>query len=222
MKFKNKKLLIFDLDGTLINSIPDLTHSINQMLFHYKLPQLTIEQVTPFIGNGAKTLVKRALEKVRKSTVTSTFLDEALVVFKNIYKENVCVDTFLYPNVKETLDYLKREGYKLTICTNKPFKFVEPILEELLIKEFFLLWVGEESLPEKKPEATPLLYLADKMNVLPEQCVMIGDSKNDILAAKNASIDSIGLSYGYNYNENIQDYNPDLVIDNFQNLQKVL
>ena len=222
MKFKDKKLLIFDLDGTLINSIPDLTHSINKMLFHYGLSQLTIEQVTPFIGNGAKTLVKRALDKVSKSAVAPTLLDEALVVFKNTYQENVCNDTFLYPNVKQTLNYLRDEGYKLTICTNKPFKFVEPILEKLKIKEFFLLWVGEESLPEKKPEATPLLHLAKKMNVLPDQCVMIGDSKNDILAAKNAGIDSIGLSYGYNYNENIQDYNPELVVDNFQNLQKVL
>ncbi len=222
MNFKAKELLIFDLDGTLINSIPDLTLAINKMLAHYNFSPLTIEQVTPFIGNGAKTLVNRALEKVTNQPVSADFLNEALAVFIPAYQSNVCEETFLYPHVLETLDYLQDQGYKLVICTNKPFRFVEPILEKLAIKKFFLQWVGEESLPEKKPQASPLLHLAKQMNTTPDKCLMIGDSKNDILAAQNARMDSIGLSYGYNYNENIADYKPTIVLESFSNLQGVL
>ena len=220
--FEGKKLLIFDLDGTLINSIPDLTLAVNKTLNHYNLPSLTIEEVTPFIGNGAKTLVNRALNKVSTKEVAPEFLEEALNVFIPFYKGNVCQDTYLYPGVMETLQYLKDKGYTLVICTNKPFRFVEPILDKLEIKHFFKMWIGESSLPEKKPQGTPLLYLAEQTNTAIEQCVMIGDSKNDILAAQNANIESIGLSYGYNYNENIEDYNPTIVLESFSNLQKVL
>ena len=220
--FQNKKLLIFDLDGTLINSIPDLTAAINKTLSHFNLNSFTIEEVTPFIGNGAKMLVKRAFETSSNHTIEVKALEEALDYFKNVYQENVCEHTFLYPGVKETLQELKNRGYTLAICTNKPYRFVEPILEKLEIKAFFALWLGEESLAEKKPNPMPLLHLARELKASPEECLMIGDSKNDIVAAKNASMDSIGLSYGYNYNENIKDYNPELVLDNFKHLLKIL
>ena len=219
---KNKEVIIFDLDGTLINSIPDLTIAINKTLLHYKLPPLTIEQVTPFIGNGAKTLVHRALEKSTNQKVSTGFLNEALDFFIPFYQNNVCEETYLYSGVFDTLKYLDDKGYKLVICTNKPFPFIEPILDKLAIKSFFKKWIGESSLPEKKPQGAPLLYLADQMNSSVEKCIMIGDSKNDILAAQNANMESVGLTYGYNYNENIEDYNPTIVLESFSNLQKVL
>jgi len=222
VNLKDKELLIFDLDGTLINSIPDLTLAINKTLSHYELLPLTIPQVTPFIGNGAKTLVRRALEKVSNKKVSTDFLKQALAYFIQAYQRNVCQETYLYSGVVETLQYLHEKGYKLVICTNKPFLFVEPILDKLEIKPFFKTWIGEASLPEKKPQGTPLLYLAHKMNTSKDKCIMIGDSKNDILAAQNAGMESIGLTYGYNYNENIEDYNPTIVLESFSNLQKVL
>jgi phosphoglycolate phosphatase len=219
--FEHKELLIFDLDGTLINSIPDLTLAINKTLSHYKLSALTIEEVTPFIGNGAKTLVFRALKKATGKEVSKEFLNEALTYFIPAYQSNVCEETYLYPHVLETLKYLHNKGYKLVICTNKPFDFVEPILEKLAIKKFFLQWIGEASLPEKKPQGAPLLYLAKQTNTPTDKCIMIGDSKNDILAAQNAGMESIGLTYGYNYNENIADHYPTIVSESFSNLQKV-
>jgi len=127
----------------------------------------------------------------------------------------------MYPGVLETLKYLKNKDFKMVICTNKPFSFIEPILNKLAIKHFFNNWIGEDSLSEKKPSATPLLYLANDMNLIKEKCIMIGDSKNDILAAKNSGMESIGVSYGYNYNENISDYNPTLVVDKFSDLQQL-
>ena len=221
VNLKDKQVIIFDLDGTLINSIPDLTIAINKTLSHYKLPPLTIEQVTPFIGNGAKKLVHRSLKKKKNKKVSTDFLNEALDFFITCYQTNVGEETYLYGGVFETLKYLDEKGYKLVICTNKPFLFIEPIIDKLEIKSFFKMWIGEASLPQKKPQGTPLLYLAEQMNSSTEKCIMVGDSKNDILAAQNAGMQSIGLTYGYNYNENIADYNPTIVLDSFLNLQKV-
>ena len=190
------------------------------MLFVYNLSPLTLEQVTPFIGNGAKPLVKRALECAMKTQeLSKTFLDEAFEIYFSAYTEVTCDKTYLYFGVLETLNYLERKGYKMVICTNKPFNFIEPILNKLAIKKFFNDWIGEDSLAQKKPNAAPLLHLTRKMNTTVDKCIMIGDSKNDILAAQNSGMESIGVSYGYNYNENISDHNPTRVVDSFTELQ---
>ena len=222
MNYKNKELIIFDLDGTLIDSIPDLALSINKMLSYFDLKPLTIEEATPFVGNGAKKLVMRALEHVLKpKKVNKVLFDEAFQVFFAAYRENLCVKTYLYPGVMETLEYLDNKGYKMVICTNKPFEFIEPILKLLSIDQFFQHLVGGDSLPKQKPDAAPLFHLAEEMNKNVEKCVVIGDSKNDILAAQNAGMDSIGVSYGYNYNEHISEYNPSKVVDNFAEIQSL-
>ncbi|OMP29985.1 phosphoglycolate phosphatase [Mangrovimonas sp. DI 80] len=222
MNFKDKELIIFDFDGTLINSIPDLTLAINKMLSHYNLLPLTIKQVTPFVGNGAKPLVRRSLElSMQNNSISETLMEEAFNIYFSAYKQDTCVDTFMYPGVPDTLNYLDKNGYQMVICTNKPLDFIEPILDKLEIKQFFKYWIGENSLPLKKPNAAPLLHLVDTMNTTIEKSIMVGDSKNDILAAQNANMENIGLSYGYNYNENIADYNPTLVVDQFSELQKL-
>jgi len=222
MNFKDKELIIFDFDGTLINSIPDLTLAINKMLLHYQLAPLTIAQVTPFIGNGAKPLVQRAMElSLKKDSLTEQQLTEAFDIYLSAYSKVTCLDTFMYPNVLETLKYLYAKGYKMMICTNKPFIYIEPILDKLSIKKYFTFWIGEDSLAEKKPDSAPLLHLASVSNTDISNCIMIGDSKNDILAARNSAMDSIGVSYGYNYNENIADYNPTVIVDDFADLQEL-
>jgi phosphoglycolate phosphatase len=215
-------MIIFDFDGTLINSIPDLTLAANKMLSHYDFPHLTVEDVTPFIGNGARPLVRRVLEKsMPKQTITEELLTEALDIYVTAYSEVSCEKTFLYPGVFDTLKELQAKGYKMAICTNKPFRFIEPILDKLSLKEFFMEWIGEDSLPDKKPNAAPLVYLAEASQTAIKDCIMIGDSKNDILAAQHANMESIGVTYGYNYNENIADFNPTLVLDNFTDLQEL-
>jgi phosphoglycolate phosphatase len=222
MNFKDKELIIFDLDGTLINSIPDITLAINKMLSQYDAPPLTDVQVEPLVGNGAKLLVKRSLElSMNTQEVPNELFEEAFANYFTAYSNDVCVETFLYPDVLETLSYLHKKGYKMVICSNKPFHFMEPILEKLTIKPFISYWIGEDSLSEKKPSATPLLHVAHEMKISLEKSIMVGDSKNDILAAHNAGIPCIGLTYGYNYNENIADYNPTIVVDRFAELQKL-
>ena len=222
MNYKDKELIIFDLDGTLIDSIPDLALAINQMLSYFDLNPLTLEEATPFVGNGAKKLVMRSLEHaLQPKEVTKELFEEAFPIFFSAYKESLCVETYLYPGVLETLQYLDNKGYKMVICTNKPFELIEPILDKLSVSQFFPYWVGGDSLPKQKPDASPLFHLAEKMNKKVEKCVVIGDSKNDILAAQNAGMDSIGVSYGYNYNEHISDYDPSKVVDKFAELQSL-
>lgn len=217
---KNKELLIFDLDGTLINSIPDLTVALNSMLDFYGKSALTVEQATPFVGNGARVLVDRALKYAfGEDELKKVSIEEALALFLKAYESNVCEGTFLYEGVKETLAHLKNKGYQLVICTNKPLVFVEPILKKLEIMEFFDFWLGAESVAEKKPSAMPLLYIAEYFGLTVEKCLMIGDSSNDILAAHNANMESVGLTYGYNYNEHISLYEPTVIRDKFEDLK---
>ncbi|MBU2927284.1 phosphoglycolate phosphatase [Winogradskyella psychrotolerans] len=221
MNFKDKDLIIFDFDGTLINSIPDLTLAVNTMLKYYSLQPLTISQVTPFIGNGAKPLVRRALEyRMPDKALPEPLLKDAFDIYLAAYKDAICVETFMYSGVLETLKILDQNGYNMAICTNKPFGFIQPILDTLEITTYFKRWIGEDSLAEKKPSAAPLLHLVNELNTTIEKSIMVGDSKNDILAAQNANIDSIGVSYGYNYNENIADYKPTIVVDEFAELQE--
>ncbi len=222
MNYKDKELIIFDLDGTLIDSGPDLTLAVNIMLSHYDIDPLPIEDTSSFIGNGAKILVERALHHtMQPEDITKKRFDEAFQIFFTAYRDNLSVDTYLYPGVLETLEYLDNKGYKMTICTNKPFEFIEPILRELGVNQYFATWVGADSLPKQKPDPAPLLHLAKVMNKTIDKCIMVGDSKNDIKAAKNAEMESVGVSYGYNYNEHISDYNPNKVVDNFAELQEL-
>ncbi len=111
-------------------------------------------------------------------------------------------------------------GYRLAIVTNKPFAFVEPILEGLKLTGLFELILGGDSLTQKKPDPMPLLHVCTTLGVAVEACVMVGDSKNDILAANACSMQSLGVTYGYNYGEDINSYNPDVVVDDFADILK--
>ncbi|MGI9525586.1 MAG: phosphoglycolate phosphatase [Weeksellaceae bacterium] len=219
---KNKKFIIFDLDGTLINSIPDLRNAVNHALTKKGYNEISLEEITPMIGNGLKEMVGGALDKVKGEKASDEELDDVIKIYKEHYTNNLTVDTYLYPHVPETLANLQGKGYKMVICTNKPYDFVEPIIKDLKIKSFFEEWIGEGSLEVKKPDPGPLNYLMKKHGFTKEETVMVGDSRNDIQAAQNAGVDSIGLSFGYNYHEPIADYNPTEVVNSFDEIQDLL
>ena len=224
MKLNNKKLLIFDLDGTLIDSSGDLALAVNHTLKTLNLSTYDIDTIHHWVGNGAEILIKRALSgsKTIDTTLEERYWREALKIFLDFYSKNLTVATVTYPNVLTTLKTLKKRGYRLAIVTNKPYIFIEPILEKLGLSNFFELILGGDSLEKKKPDPMPLLYICQKLNIFPNESVMIGDSKNDILASKSANMDSIGVTYGYNYGESIEYYKPTIVYNKFEDILESL
>jgi len=224
LKLANKKLLIFDLDGTLINSALDLAKAVNYMLEELGLEPFEEDTIHGWVGNGAPTLVKRALLGKREldDSLDDETVQKALKIFLDYYAANLCTATVPYPHVLETLQHLKEKGYTLAIVTNKPFAFVAPILETLKMNTLFSLILGGDSLEEKKPHPQPLLHVCETLKQSIESAVMIGDSKNDILAANACSMDSVGVTYGYNYGEDIAEHTPIMVIDNFSELNNLL
>ena len=224
MKFNNKQLLIFDLDGTLINSALDLALAVNYMLETIGRDTFDEEIIHGWVGNGALMLVQRALSGKRTvdESLDKTSVQNALDIFLKYYGKNLCNATIPYPHVIATLNALKEKRYRLAIVTNKPFAFVEPILEGLGLNGLFEVILGGDSLPLKKPDPAPLLHVCKKLGISVGKCVMVGDSKNDILAANACAMQSVGVTYGYNYGESIAVYDPDVIIDNFGDLLKSL
>jgi phosphoglycolate phosphatase len=209
------QLVIFDFDGTLINSVPDLTASINYMYSIYGLNEVKEELVANWLGDGAKKLVERAL-----NYYDLDYNEKALKIFKSHYSKNYAINTTLYPFAKEILEYLNKK-YKLALVTNKPYEFVKPILKKLEI-DYFDLVLGGDSLKEKKPSPAPLFYVCNKLKISPDKAIIIGDSKNDILAGKNANIKTVAITHGYNFGEDIRKYLPDIVINSLKELKDIL
>ncbi len=224
MKFNNKKVILFDLDGTLIDSAPDLAVAVNHMLHALNRVTFTEDVIRSWVGNGVQVLVKRALSGQSEidEKLDPLLFEKALEIFLAFYADNLAVNTVTYPHATTTLHMLKELGYRLAIVTNKPFDFVAPILEGLNLAELFELYLGGDSLAQKKPDPMPLLHVCETLNVTIDDCIMVGDSKNDILAANACGMQSVGVTYGYNYGEDIASYNPNIVVDDFGDLLKFL
>ncbi len=217
------KLIGFDLDGTLVNSLPDLALSLNSAFVEAGLPQAPEELVLTWIGNGADILFARGMEWTGRA---HEFSEEELAQIKrrfgHFYGENVCNISQLYPNIKETLETLKAQGYILAVVTNKPTKHVLPVLKAFEIDHLFSEALGGQSLPAIKPHPAPLYYLCGKFGLYPHEMLFVGDSKNDILAAKAAGCKSVGLTYGYNYNIPISESEPDYVCEDFAEILEII
>lgn len=224
MKFKNKEVILFDLDGTLIDSAPDLALAINHMLTTLARPTYSEDLIRSWVGNGASVLVKRGLSGKSEidENLDPDLFEQSLQIFLSFYKDNLCINTQLYPSVRACLKVLKARGYRLAIVTNKPYEFIAPILAGLELDGLFEMLLGGDSLPKRKPDALPLHHVCQELNVSVEQCLMVGDSKNDILAAKAANMDSIGLTYGYNYGEDIGLHKPEAVFHDFSDIVAAL
>ena len=224
MRFNDKKLVIFDLDGTLVDSAPDLALALNHTLETLACETYSADIIRSWVGNGAQTLVKRGLsgDSQIDEDIDPELFAQALDLFLDFYAQNLCVDTITYPNVLATLKGLKTQGYRLALVTNKPYDFIEPLLQGLELTGLFELCLGGDSLSKRKPDPMPLLHVCDQLEVKASECVMVGDSKNDILAAKSAKMHSIGVSYGYNYGEDIGVYKPENVVDDFSEVLELL
>jgi phosphoglycolate phosphatase len=215
-----KKLLIFDFDGTLIDSVPDLADATNIMLTQLGKPTYPIDTIKEWVGNGARSLVERALSGSIEVDISLSVaeVEAAERLFFAAYGAHDSSKTTAYPNVDQGLRQLKEAGFTLALVTNKPIRFVPKILEGLGWTPLFDIVLGGDSLPVKKPDPAPLLHVCETLKFDPNQVFMIGDSINDISAGKNAGIDTIGLSYGYNYGKDIRDSEPNQAFDNFADL----
>lgn len=225
MRFENKELIIFDFDGTLIDSAPDLNDSINYMLEKLGKDKFTQDIIRTWVGNGASTLIKRALSGavlVDDSKFDDETFEKASKYFFEYYSKNCANKTTLYENVETTLNKLYKKGFTLAIATNKPDEYIKPILDKFNLTKYFKIYIGANSVEKKKPDSMMLLKICGNLNIKVENSIMVGDSKNDVLAARNCQMDSIALTYGYNYDEDISIYNPNIVFDNFEEINKVL
>lgn len=215
-----KSVLLFDLDGTLVDSAPDLALALNKTLADLNIATFDLDTIRSWVGNGAKTLVDRALSgsAIIDENLDAELSQKALTRFLDHYRENLCIDTVLYDGVESGLHAMKAAGFRLGIITNKPEEFIKPILSGLGIDGLFEILIGAGTLPEKKPHPAQLFHAVEQLKVTIDECLMVGDSKNDILAAKAAKMESAGLTYGYNYGENIADNKPEWCFNTFTEL----
>lgn len=194
------------------------------MLEHFGKTTFPTDTIRSWVGNGAEVLTKRALSGSIdiSDDLEPAFVAEALAIFLDFYDKNVCVDTTVYPHVKPTLKSLHEKGYRHVIVTNKPEQFVLPILAKFELDGLFEMVVGGDSLPKRKPDPMQLNYVCETLSVAPENCLMVGDSKNDIFAAKAANMHSIALTYGYNHGEDIKQTGASVVLDSFADIVETL
>ena len=211
------KLVAFDLDGTLVDSVPDIAAAVDQMREALGMPFAGQEAVRHWVGNGAEVLVKRALadslDEALVSQVSDERMAEAFPLFKSYYQKTNGAAAQLYPGVEQCLDGLSKCAVPLAVVTNKPKIFTDPLLQSLGIDHHFEQVIGGDCFPEKKPSPIALNHLRKLYSVAPESCLMVGDSKSDVGAGRAAGFKVACVSYGYNHGEPIAALHPDLVVD---------
>ena len=207
------RLIAFDLDGTLIDSAPDLVEAVNYALTKLDKPTHSQATIQQWIGNGADVLVKRALLNNWHVGEIPDDFEIAFELFKTYYAEHDWVHSRLYEGVLETLQTLKNDGFKLACITNKTARFTNPLMETAGLAPYFDFIASGDTFAEMKPNPLPLLETAKLFNVAPENAWMIGDSINDISAGKNAGFKTIAVSYGYAGQHSMADLNADYTVN---------
>jgi phosphoglycolate phosphatase len=213
-------LLIFDLDGTLVDSRVDLANSINAMLRHYGRIELPNDVISSYIGNGAPMLVRRSLG----DPDDEAFVQEALLYFLSYYREHKLDTTYVYEGIKEALSAIQNcphgQPHKMAVLSNKPVVPSRAIVDALGLGPYFFQVYGGNSFHTKKPDPAGVQALLHEAGVQPEETVIIGDSDIDILTARNAGIYSLGVTYGL-APHTLEDAPPDVLIDHPHELAAV-
>jgi phosphoglycolate phosphatase len=209
-------IAVFDLDGTLADTIYDLIATLNVVLESEGLPALSLEEGRTLVGAGARALIERGLA-VAGRNVSSDQLDELHRLFLDHYGRNLCVDTRLFPGVVAALDRLEDAGFALAVCTNKYEHHSIELLEGLGIASRFRAICGRDSFPYAKPDPRHLLLTIERAGGDPSRAVMVGDSITDIATAKAARIPVIAVTFGYT-DRPVQELEPDVLIDHYDRL----
>ena len=210
--------VLFDLDGTLVDSLPDLAAAVNGLLREFGRPALDDAAVARMIGDGVPKLVERALAA---SGVRDIPLSAAIERFRAFYDADPTRLTRPYPDVAAVLQFLTREHRSLAVCTNKVQQATRAVLAGLGLAPFFAEVVGGDVLPRHKPDPAQLLFALERLGIAPAEAAMVGDHRNDVLAARAAGTRAIFAAYGYGQ-ASLGDLEPDAAIDRFSDLPAVL
>ncbi|MFZ5757233.1 MAG: phosphoglycolate phosphatase [Pseudomonadota bacterium] len=213
------KAVLFDLDGTLVDSVPDIAVAVDGMLKQLGRAPAGEARVRGWVGNGGRMLVRRALAgNVTGVADDDPQLASAMDIFFACYDASNGRASRLYDGVTDALEELSVRGLPMAVITNKPHRYIEPLFDALGITRHFRILIGGDTLPVKKPDPAPLLLACRELGIAPADALMVGDSRNDIEAARAAGCPVVAVDYGYNYGRPIADDGPDRVIGNLLQL----
>jgi len=215
-------MILIDVDGTLVDSVPDLAYCVDELMKALGRPPHGEAKVRNWVGNGVERLVRRALIGQLDGEPPDEDYARAYPIFLDLYAENTSKRSRLYPGIREGVDWLKAQGYLLGCVTNKAAQFTIPLLKDLGIHDRFGIVVSGDTLPVKKPDPAPLLHAARHFGITPEESLMVGDSVSDVKAARAAGFQIVCMSYGYNHGVDIRTAQPDAVIDSLVELRGLL
>ncbi len=218
-------LLLFDLDGTLVETAPEICDAVNDTLLALRLPPVTLERVCRWIGQGTRELLVQALASATDTAVDAVraapSLGATVARFDHCYRARVGTRSQLYPQVREVLQALREQGVWLVVVTNKEERYTHAVLDAHQLTPLFDRVVSGDSLPTKKPHPAGVLSCLEQFRVAPQRALFVGDSSIDVATARNAGVAVWALPYGYNMGEPIAACGPDHVLQDFSGLRAI-
>lgn len=208
--------VLFDLDGTLVDSAPDLTGALNFTLASLDLPEVEEDSVRDMVGFGARRLIEQGVEAAGVD-LNDDEIEAALQTFLDYYAEHIVDRTRPFPGTRKALETLRREGAVMAVCTNKPQALSEAVLQRLKLRHFFGAIVGADKAPERKPHKAHAEATMAAIKANPDQCIFVGDSATDVGAAHNAGLPVVAVSFGYSTTP-VAELGADDVVDNMMDL----
>ncbi len=216
------KVVMIDLDGTLLDTADDLALAANMMLRELGKPELSPTIIQSYIGKGIERLVKRTLTGDTDGEPDAALLAKALPIYQHYYAENLCVKTHPFPGVIDGLSSLLSAGLRLACITNKSETFTLPLLRATGLLDQFEIVLSGDSLPKKKPDPMPLLHICNYFDVLPREALLIGDSLNDAIAARAAGCHVFCVPYGYNEGRDVHKLDCDAIVESLYDAAKLV